>query len=269
MNFKAIPIAFVVIGGTMTSLIPAPSFAAKSPHALVTDDRVKQVPYDPNQVYEVVGTYGYQTSIEFANDETVKVVTLGDSIAWQTVPYQNRLFIKPVEPNAATNLTVITDKRTYYLKLTSSKARTTQTFLVRFIYPNSNLNLNSNVSGYAGASRSDGNTSNGIDPARLNIDYGVSGDRTAIPLTRAFDDGQFTYFLFDRNGEIPSFYTVGPDGTESAVSPRREGPYMVVKRTASLFTLRNGNAYLCVQNNANPHRRAEVSATPARNAEGH
>ncbi|AET95626.1 TrbG/VirB9 family P-type conjugative transfer protein [Caballeronia zhejiangensis] len=263
MNFKAVSIAFAVIGGTTISLIPAPALAAKLPHPLVTDDRVKQVPYDPNQVYEVVGTYGYQTSIEFANDETVKVVTLGDSIAWQTVPYQNRLFIKPVEPNAATNLTVITDKRTYYFKLTSSKARTTQTFLVRFIYPNSNVN------GYAGTSRSDANTSSGIDPARLNIDYGVSGDKTAIPLKRAFDDGQFTYFLFDHNAEIPSFYTVGPDGTESAVSPRREGPYMVVKRTASLFTLRNGNAYLCVQNNANPYRRAEVSAASARNAEGH
>ncbi|CAL8481731.1 TrbG/VirB9 family P-type conjugative transfer protein [Caballeronia sp. S22] len=255
MNFKALSVAIVLLGGTTFCLIPASALAAKSPHALVTDDRVKQVPYDPNQVYEVVGTYGYQTSIEFANDETVKVVSLGDSIAWQTVPYQNRLFIKPVEPNAATNLTVITDKRTYYIKLTSSKGRTTQTFLVRFIYPNANAN------GYTAAGRSEAHTSNGIDPAKLNIDYGVSGDRTAIPLNRAFDDGQFTYFLFDRDAEIPSFYTVGPDGTESAISPRREGQYMVVKRTASLFTLRNGNAYLCVQNKANPYRRAVSDAS--------
>lgn len=252
MSLKALSIAIALIGGSTCSLIPASAIAAKSPHALITDDRVKQVPYDPNQVYEVVGTYGYQTSIEFSNDETVKVVSLGDSIAWQTVPYQNRLFIKPVEPNAATNLTVITDKRTYYIKLTSAKARTTQTFLVRFIYPNSSPNS------YAGAGRSDAPTGNGIDPAKLNIDYAVSGDRTAIPLNRAFDDGQFTYFLFDRDAEIPSFYTVGPDGTESAVSPRREGQYMVVKRTASLFTLRNGSAYLCVQNKANPYQRVNA-----------
>ncbi|SAK83229.1 conjugal transfer protein TrbG/VirB9/CagX [Caballeronia fortuita] len=269
MNFKSAPIAFAVISSVTISLIPASSFAAKLPHALVTDDRVKQVPYDPNQVYEVVGTYGYQTSIEFANDEVVKVVSLGDSIAWQTVPYQNRLFIKPVEPNAATNLTVVTDKRTYYFKLTSSKARTTQTFLVRFIYPNSASNMNSTLGSSAGASRSDAHASNGIDPARLNIDYGTSGDKTAIPLKRAFDDGQFTYFLFDQNAEIPSFYAVGPDGTESAVSPRREGQFMVVKRTASLFTLRNGTAHLCVQNNANPYRRADVSTASALNAVGH
>ncbi len=269
MNFKSAPIAFAIISSVTMSLIAASSFAAKLPRALVTDDRVKQVPYDPNQVYEVVGTYGYQTSIEFANDEVVKVVSLGDSIAWQTVPYQSRLFIKPVEPNAATNLTVVTDKRTYYFKLTSSRARMTQTFLVRFIYPSSASNPNATMSGHAGASRSNASTDNGIDPARLNIDYSVSGDKTAIPLKRAFDDGQFTYFLFEQNAEIPSFYTVGPDGTESAVSPRREGPYMVVKRTANLFTLRNGNAHLCVQNNANPLRRADVSAASARNAAQH
>lgn len=248
MKFNATPFAVALIAGASISMASIPAHAAKLPHALVTDDRVKQVPYDPNQVYEIVGTYGYQTSIEFANDETVKVVSLGDSIAWQTVPYQNRIFIKPVEPNAATNLTVITDKRTYYFKLTSSKSRTSMTFLVRFVYPNANGNLSAGVS-------SAHRMSNGVDPSRLNLDYGTSGDQTAIALSRAFDDGQFTYFLFDQNAEIPSVYTVGPDGTESIVNTRREGPYLVVERTASLFTLRNGASHLCVQNNANPYRR--------------
>ncbi len=62
--------------------------------------------------------------------------------------------------------------------------------------------------------------------------------------------------MFDQNAEIPSVYTVGPDGTETIVNTRREGQYLVVERTASLFTLRNGNAHLCVQNNANPYKRA-------------
>lgn len=231
---------------TWMLLMPIAGYAAKKPHALVTDHRVKQVPYDPNQVYEIVGTYGYQTAIEFANDETVKVVTLGDSIAWQTVPYQNRLFLKPVEQNAATNLTVITDKHTYYFKLTSSRTRAAMTFLVRFIYPKTNSSL------YASGSR---RANNGFDPGKLNLDYGTSGDKSAISLNRAFDDGQFTYFLFDQNAEIPSVYTVGPDGSESIVNTRREGQYLVVERTASLFTLRNGESYLCVKNNATPYKR--------------
>ncbi|MGZ5198279.1 MAG: P-type conjugative transfer protein VirB9 [Telluria sp.] len=241
---------------TMTQFSPAivaallafastPAIAGKTPTSLMTDNRVKQVTYDPNQVYEIVGTYGYQTSIEFGSDEIVKVVTLGDSIAWQTVPYQNRLFIKPVEPNAATNLTVITDKRTYYFNLSSAKARASQTFRVRFLYPDAHLGFVAPKTAAAS-----GSATSTFNVAALNLDYGIAGDRDAIALQRAFDDGQFTYFLFARNAAVPSFYTVGPDGTESLVNTRREGQYMVVERTASLFTLRDGRAHLCVRNKA-------------------
>lgn len=247
MPFDTFFLAATLMVGALVSLASLPAHAAKVPHSLVTDDRVKQVPYDPNQVYEVVGTYGYQTSIEFASDETVKVVTLGDSIAWQTVPYQNRLFLKPVEPNAATNLTVITDKRTYYFKLSSARNRAYMTFLVRFIYPNANLPAHRNDKPK--------NASNRLDLSKINLDYGTSGNKKAIALKRVFDDGQFTYFLFDQDAGIPSVYMVGPDGTESLVNTRREGQYLVVERTASLFTLRDGASYLCVQNNMLPYQR--------------
>ena len=249
---KRITFAVCLLAYVVITLTVVPSYAAKSPNPLMTDERVKQVAYDPNQVYEIVGTYGFQTAIEFSSEEKVKVVSLGDSIAWQTVPYQNRLFLKPVEPNAATNLTVITDKRTYYFKLNSSKNRASMTFLVRFVYPNANINVNSGVARAQAAIS--------IDPDKLNIDYGVSGDKVAIPLNRAFDDGQFTFFLFAKDAEIPSVYTVGPDGTESIVNTRRDGKYLVVERTASLFTLRNGTSYLCVHNNANPYKRAVATA---------
>lgn len=228
--------------------------AAKFPNALVTDARVKQVAFDPNQVYEIVGTYGYQTAIEFGDDEAVKVVTLGDSIAWQTVPYQNRLFIKPVEANAATNLTVITDKRTYFFKLSSAKGSAGQTYLVRFVYPSRAMQFAPNVVTGRGGDAADtirfgsGNAGPAGNVGRKNVNYSTSGDKAAIPLTRAFDDGQFTYFQFDPNGEIPAIYTVGPDGTESIVNTRREGAYLVAERTAHQFTLRNGNWYLCVRN---------------------
>lgn len=222
----------------------SPSFAAKQPNSLATDYRVRQVVYDPNQVYEIVGTYGYQTSIEFAPDELVKVVSLGDSIAWQTVPYQNRLFLKPVEPNAVTNLTVITDKRTYYFKLNSSRNRESMTYLVRFHYPNANLQLGT------GTGVSSAVTHQGFDPTRVNMDYGVTKQTNGLDLKRVFDDGQFTYFLFQEGTDIPTVYQVGADGTESLVNTRREGPYLVVERTADQFTLRSGKAFVCVKRGA-------------------
>lgn len=248
MNFRSYPLVCAFIAAAWILLSPA--HAAKTPRSLAADDRVKQVPYDPNQVYEIVGTFGYQTSVEFASDEKVKVVSLGDTIAWQTVPYQNRLFLKPVEANAATNLTVITDKRTYYFTLTSARKQAGMTFLVRFVYPGTSVAA-------ATSTEEPKRSDKPSEPVQRNPHYATSGDKTAIPLRRAFDDGQFTYFLFDQGAEIPSVYTVGPDGSESIVNTRREGPYLVVERTASRFTLRNGSAHLCVQNKADPYQPAK------------
>ena len=224
--------------------------AAKLPKPLMSDSRVKQVPYDPNQVYELVGTYNYQTSLEFEADEMVKVVAIGDTIAWQTIPFRNRLFLKPVEENADTNLTVITSKRTYYFQLGSTKKTAGQSYLVRFIYPTSRVatysefksNEPAPVAGSGAAS----------EP---NINYGFSGDKDAIGLQSVMDDGQFTKFLLKKGADMPQFYRVLPDGTEAMVSKRREGDYVVVERLDSMFVLRDGNSYVCVQNLANPYKR--------------
>lgn len=222
------------LSGLLAVVAPA-AFAAKTPQAMATDSRVRQVVYDQNQIYHITGTYGYQTLIELSSEETIKVVTLGDTIAWQTVPYQNRLFIKPVETNAQTNLTVITDKRTYYFHLDSAKKTSQMTYLVRFMYPRTALQSFGEQAG---------------SPAgQQNSDYGASGDRTAIPVQKVFDDGQFTYFLFAANAEIPAVYAVGRDGTESIVNTRREGDYLVAETVHDKFTLRNGSAYLCIRNN--------------------
>jgi type IV secretion system protein VirB9 len=211
------------------------SFAAKAPKSLSTDYRIKQIMYDPNQIFNLVGVYGYQTAIEFAQDETVKVVTLGDSIAWQTVPYHHRLFIKPVEAMAQTNMTVITDKHTYYFKLDSTHNKASMTFLVRFQYPGRHIvEHDANSAGFAGLDK-------------IDLDYGVSGDRQSIKLKRAFDDGQFTYFQFENDTDIPALYVVSDDGTEAIVNTRREGQYLVAERLSERFTLRNGKAYLCVK----------------------
>ncbi|MQT27556.1 mating pair formation protein [Pseudomonas helleri] len=224
--------------------------AAKLPTSLMTDKRVKQVAYDPNQVYELVGTYNYQTSLEFEADEMVKVVALGDTIAWQTIPFRNRLFLKPVEDHADTNLTVITSKRTYYFQLSSSKKNSGQSYLVRFIYPSTRVSSFTEFKSDKPAPV----VSSGM-PSAPNINYGFSGDKDAIGLQSVMDDGQFTKFLLKKGADMPQFYRVLPDGTEAMVNKRREGDYVVVERLDSMFVLRDGNAHLCVQNLANPYKR--------------
>ena len=223
-------------------LLPARDPAAKQPHAIHSDQRIKQIAYDPNRVTEIVGTYGYVTTIEFAPDEIITGRTFGDSIAWQTLIRGNHLYLKPVEPQASGNMIVVTDKRTYLFKLDSSVAD--MTYLVRFKYPALMAGADQNDSGLRSAPM----TNNSFNPAAINLNYAAAGQKSAIQLLRVFDDGQFTYFEFGAGTDIPAIYFVESDGTESSVNLHRDGAYLVAERTARMFTLRNGPAHLCVEN---------------------
>jgi len=111
---------------------------SKATSAFSTHQRVKQVAYEPTQITEIVGAYGYQSTIEFAPDEQIKLRTLGDAIAWQIVLNGSRIFVKPLEINAATNMTIVTNKRTYMFRLIGTDKPNDMTYMVSFTYPDPN-----------------------------------------------------------------------------------------------------------------------------------
>jgi type IV secretion system protein VirB9 len=213
--------------------------AAKYPRPLITDARVRQVVYDPNQVYEVTGVYGYATTIEFAPGEKILNKAIGDSIGWEIKKFRNHLVVKPVEADARTNLTVTTSNHVYYFRLSSSKDPRSATYVVRFTYPNDNDDGGDDASGVSDASYT--------QPRVVNKNYEVSGDDKSFGLQRVFDDGQFTYFLTATGHAKPSVYVVDRDGTEMLENVRRDGPYLVVEQMADRFTLRDGDRTMCVK----------------------
>ena len=83
------------------------------------DRRIKQVRYFPNQVYLMVVHFGFQSSIEFDKGEWVENIILGDNYSWKITPLNNLLFIRPMEKNINTNMTVITNKNRYLFDLVS------------------------------------------------------------------------------------------------------------------------------------------------------
>ena len=89
--------------------------------SLTTDSRIKTYIYNPNEVYLLVLHYGFQSHIEFAKNETIETITLGESFAWKLTPLGNKLFIKPMEKNIRTNMTIITNKRTYQFDIVSKE----------------------------------------------------------------------------------------------------------------------------------------------------
>ena len=226
--------------------------AAESvPQFTSADQRIRQVTYNPSEVYEVTGSYRLTTTIEFARGETVQYLTLGDTIAWQAHPMGHRVHLKPVEPRAVTNLTVITDRRAYYFRLASNspKDKLDATYLLRFNYvstPEISINpaavykSTAEVKADAAAERT-----------VRNCNYSVAGSRS-IKLIRACDDGLFTYLEFAPDASLPAFFAVEADGAESVVNYRMEGKYVVIERTAGLYTLRDGSEALCLFNDDAP-----------------
>jgi len=107
---------------------------------IVTDSRIKTLVYNANEVFTVTTHYGYQANIEFGNREEIETVSVGDRVGWQIVPTGRRLFIRAMEENAHTNMTVITNKRSYQFDLRSSSSKAVYgseelVYVVRFFYP--------------------------------------------------------------------------------------------------------------------------------------
>lgn len=231
------------------ALAPQAAQALQTPRAIATDSRIRTLRYSPNEVYQFIGHYGYQSTIEFADDEKIQTVSIGDSIAWMVNPSGNRLFIKPIEQNALTNMTVITDKHSYLFELHAEETQDIRdkemVFVVRFVYPQSDTAAldYSQYEPFPDLEK---------DKDKFNFNYTIRGSSVIEPI-RIFDDGEFTYFEFrDKNAEIPAFFKVDGVNNEELINFRKRGNYIVVERVASRFTLRRGPEILCVYNESMP-----------------
>jgi type IV secretion system protein VirB9 len=212
-------------------------YPESAPQGTWMDNRVRVLSFNENQIYKLIAYYGYQTDIELAPNEEIRTVAAGDTVGWQIVSAGQHLFIKPMANNARTNLSVITNRRTYVFDLIAQPVtdRWDMTYLVRFKYPQSNIFV------AAGPPAGSGN------PTEFNFNYKIRGSRSVRP-SRVFDDGQFTYFQFENPHDLPAIFWVGPDGKESLVNYRMDGPYVVVERVGYEFLLRSGGNQAKVSN---------------------
>ena len=229
-------------------MISEPVLALISPISIATDPRIKTVSYSPNEVIKFTGYYRYQSNIQFADDEAIATISLGDSVAWQMNPVGNRLFLKPIEQDATTNMTIITNKHTYFFELHADEAQNISDknliFELRIVYPgeNNDQTVRNNIDHVPDLEQEDLN--------KYNFRYTISGSDDVAPI-KIFDDGEFTYFQFhDINANIPAFFLVDKEGNESILNYRTRGSYIVVERVAPRYTLRHGNSVICVFNEA-------------------
>lgn len=103
------------------------------------DSRIKTLIFSENEVFRLVVHYGYQTSIEFQEGEEVQSISVGNNYAWTLTPLGRRLFIKPLEDNILTNMTILTNQRAYQFEIQSKPISNSideeLVYVVRFFYP--------------------------------------------------------------------------------------------------------------------------------------
>tara|TARA_B110000259_G_scaffold59887_1_gene70818 strand:+ start:7033 stop:7908 length:876 start_codon:yes stop_codon:yes gene_type:complete len=227
------------------------AYSAQEPRFLGSEKKFRSFIYNPNEVYRYTGHYTYLGFIEFAENESISLVTMGNSNLWMYESSGNRLFLKPIENDAETNMTVFTTGgkggKVYHFELVGREAGGINdkdlVFVVKFIYPDGE---SKNIVNFPKSRPTDEPDMRKV--ANYNFSYEFTGSRIIAPI-KIFDNGEFTYFQFNKkNGEIPAIYVVDSAGYETLVNYRVAGSYIITEIVASQFTLRSGSDIVCVYN---------------------
>ncbi len=120
------------------------ALALEIPRGAAQDSRVRFVDYQPYNITRIIGSLRSSVQVEFAPDEEIAHVALGNSVAWEVAPAGNILFLKPRQNQPVTNISVVTTRRdgstrSYQMELTvrDGKVEVGQNtyFYVKYRYP--------------------------------------------------------------------------------------------------------------------------------------
>jgi type IV secretion system protein VirB9 len=244
-----------IVLGILLSCI-ALARAETVPVGLRADARIKNVAYNADDVVKVVGHYGYSTDIVFAAYEEIQNLAAGDSVAWEIAPVGNHLFVKPRESNAVTNMTVVTNRRTYEFSLDAREAKglsraddSGMFFQVRFVYPDDEAAALKAAAETRRREEESARIQAVLDqpPTPKNWDYWACGKRDLWP-TEVYDDGRFTFLRFPDAQELPAVFRINADGSESLANGGMRGDQYVMQSTTRKLILRKGLAVACITN---------------------
>jgi type IV secretion system protein VirB9 len=237
---SCIPYATIVL---VNLLAISASYAQSIVDTESADPRIKSVLFVSDQVIRLRAWVGFHIDLEFEPGESFLKLGAGDLAGLSFGAFDNHLILKPTAPTVRTNLTVITNRRTYvidYKVLAGSPdpLNTELVYSLRFNYPPASTTPADVVKHDLAA-----------DPiARFqNREYAYCGAPTLQPVAAA-DDGVHTRLRFAPSAEIPAIFVRSDDGTESLLNYSVEGPDIVIHRLARHFILRRGGLVGCVTN---------------------
>ncbi|MEM8651225.1 MAG: TrbG/VirB9 family P-type conjugative transfer protein [Pseudomonadota bacterium] len=225
---------------TLCALSVGTAYADTQPQPLPSDHRIKQFVYDENTVYRLDLHLHAITSVQFARNEEVKSILIGDSVSFDVFRLKagNVISIKPRVPEALSNLTIYSDKRVYTFELRTvgdikraHRSGQSQNYRTTFIYSDATE-----------IREFEGGVGSGNDK---NFDYFAAGESGFKPV-EVFDNGRQTFFKFAPDAPRPAIFKVDSKGRESLVNLRANGSVTIVDSISDLWTIRIGDEALCV-----------------------
>jgi type IV secretion system protein VirB9 len=204
------------------ALTATPLGAQVRPRPGAGDPHIQSVDYAPEQVVLLQGASGYQITVELSPDEQVENVAVGDSGAWQVTANRrgDRLFVKALVGGVSTNMTVITNVRTYVFELGPVSNSGDMAYTVRFRYPPA-----------APGPEHEAGTADGEGRYRLG------GDKALRP-SEISDDGTHTYIRWPLDRPLPAVYAIGDGGKLMLVNGMMRDDVFVIDSVSGKLVFR-------------------------------
>ncbi|QKK33436.1 P-type conjugative transfer protein VirB9 (plasmid) [Rhizobium indicum] len=251
-----------LIALTMVASLSTTALALEVPRGASQDSRVRFIDYQPYNITKIVGTLRSSVQIEFAADEEIAHVALGNSVAWEVAPAGNILFLKPRENQPVTNISVVTTRRdgstrSYQMELTvrdgTVEAGQNTYFYVKYRYPADEAERRRLETAARAQAAQAGEADKVLALHEAygprNWRYSAQGSGALEPQA-VYDNGKVTTFAFAGNQEMPAIYMENSDGSESLVPKSVDNNLVLVHAISRKFILRRGGDVLCVFNEA-------------------
>lgn len=205
------------------------ALAEAIPRGGPNDSRVRVAIYQEGQVYRLSVSLTHVTTVEFGEGESIRSIIAGDTEGFEIdgVPGGRAFAIKPLAHGVQTNVTVYTNRRSYYFDVREASDPTF--YVVQFHYPDE-----------------DRRPTNAIAQAAPDYNYRASDRREFTPV-RVWDDGTFTYFEFTRNAPVPAIFRYA-NGRERTVNTGAiEDGVIRVSGVHPQWVLRIGEEVVCIE----------------------
>jgi type IV secretion system protein TrbG len=203
-------------------------------------------PYADGALYQVYTSPGRVTVIALQQGEELVTVSAGDTVRWIVgdtasgagASLRVNILVKPTRVGLKTNLVITTNRRTYFLELSS----TAQAWMASasWDYPKDRLLALQKQTQQA---QNSAPIDAGLSLDQIKFRYAITGDSPPWKPLRAFDDGERVYIQFPAGiaqGELPPLFVIGAQGAAQLVNYRFRSPYYIVNRLFGAAELRLG-----------------------------